>query len=104
MNSIPLLENYIPYLILSSYLIVLLIGYLIGMRSYASIGVNNTEQKSFVSKKFDNSITKISIDDTKYVTDMDVSGLEKKYESLGEKVNSQENIDNAVNKLKNLKG
>ena len=100
-----MIENYIPYLIPLSYLIVLLIGYLIGasMRTYSDIGVLNSKPKSFITKDSGGPVTKISIDDTKYVTDINVSGLEKKYESLGETVKSEENIDNAVNKLKNLK-
>jgi hypothetical protein len=101
-----MIEHYIHYLIPISYLIVLLIGYLIGAniaRNSSDIGVNNTRPKSFKQKNLAHDAPRISIDDTKYVTDINVSGLEKKYESLGETVKSEESITTAVDKLKNLK-
>jgi hypothetical protein len=56
---------------------------------------NNTKAK----KK-----TVIDIDETKYVVDISTKGLEKKYDSLGEVKQSSDNIQNSVNKLKNMKG
>ena len=46
----------------------------------------------------------ISIDNTKVVVDIKTEGLEKKYDSLGDVKNTQENISGSINKLKNMKG
>lgn len=48
-------------------------------------------------------INKITIDESKYVTDIKTSGMEKKYENLGETKVSEENIESSINKLKNIK-
>jgi hypothetical protein len=46
---------------------------------------------------------KIIIDDRKFVTDISVDGMEKKYNELGNTKLSNENISESVNKLQNLK-
>lgn len=81
----------------------LFIGYLIG-RSMNN-GVTNNSPQSFFSKNKDTKIVSnnLSIDDKKFVVDIKTDGLEKKYNSLGEVKQTQENISNSVNKLKNLK-
>ena len=48
-------------------------------------------------------VSAISIDDKKYVVAIDTKGIEKKYDTLGETKQSEENILNSVNKLKNIK-
>jgi hypothetical protein len=81
-----------------------LIGYFYGLSKVGN-GVSNLvidRPKNF----FDNNVTKsnkISIDNTKVVTDIKTDNLEKKYESLGEIKNSEDNISGSINKLKNLK-
>lgn len=81
----------------------LLIGYLLA-RTYSN-GVINNNPQSFFSKVRDDKIVNnmISIDDKKFVTDIKTDGLEKKYNSLGDIKQTQENISDSVNKLKNLK-
>lgn len=75
-------------------------GYLLGQnRSYN--GVSNTRT---TNKKTDNKPNNISIDDTKYVVDIKTTGLEKKYDKIGETKESSENITGSINKLKQLKG
>ena len=78
-----------------------LIGYILG-RITADKGVSNTKPKSFFEqeKKED----KITINSSKYVVDIKTTGLEKKYSSLGETKESEENIESSINKLKNMKG
>jgi hypothetical protein len=66
-------------------------------------GVYNTKPKSFFDQNT-LTATQINIDDKKYVTNIDTDGLEKKYTQLGEKKESTEKIDSAINKLKNMKG
>jgi hypothetical protein len=81
-----------------------LIGYFIGKLSNTGVSntVVNTKPVSFFDDiKKDKKI--VSIDDTKYVVDIQTSGMEKKYESLGDIKKSEENISNSINKLKNMK-
>ena len=58
--------------------------------------------KNFFDDKVVNN-KKISIDSTKVVTDIKTDNLEKKYESLGEFKQSEDNISGSISKLKNLK-
>jgi hypothetical protein len=77
------------------------IGYFLGKQS--SVGVSNdisNPQRKSVSS---NTKHKISIDETKIVTEINTDGLEKKYDQLGETKQSNENIANSINKLKNIK-
>lgn len=82
-------------------IISMLIGYLLG-RLGGSESVSIFEKKS----KDKNKVVKtdVDIDETKYVINIKTEGLEKKYGSLGDIKQSQENIQNSVNKLKNMKG
>jgi hypothetical protein len=81
----------------------LIIGIILG-KIWSNSGVSNIEKpKSFFQQHSENK-TKVSIDDTKYVTNIKTDGLEKKYTNLGEIKQSQENIQSSVNKLKNMKG
>lgn len=48
--------------------------------------------------------TKISIDDTKVVTKIETSGMERKFDELGQKSTKQNTIKSSINKLKNMKG
>lgn len=108
MNDINLSLN-IPTLVLISITLLaigvclFLIGYLAGRGSVG--GVSNNEEKVSTSFfKQQNNIPKtIEMDNSKYVVNIKTEGLEKKYESLGEVKESQENISESINKLKNLK-
>jgi ABC-type proline/glycine betaine transport system substrate-binding protein len=82
-------------------IISMLIGYLLG-RLGGSESVSIFEKKP----KDKNKVVKtdVDIDETKYVINIKTEGLEKKYGSLGDIKQSQENIQNSVNKLKNMKG
>jgi hypothetical protein len=57
------------------------------------------------NKKHDNEKghNKIIIDDRKFVTDISIEGMEKKYNELGNTKLSDDNISESVNKLQNLK-
>ena len=81
----------------------MLIGYILG-RIGVEKGVSNTKPKSFFDKDQEKKEDKISINDTKYVIDIKTTGLEKKYSSLGDTKESEENIESSINKLKNMKG
>lgn len=78
------------------------IGYLLG-KNRSPVGVTNTS--SFFDKnKITPQKTSVQINDTKCVLDIKTDNLIKKYDELGEKSISNENISNSINKLKNLKG
>jgi hypothetical protein len=105
MNESLLISVNIPTLILIIIMLLaigacfFLTGYLIA--SKGSGGVYSIVKKSSTPEKL---TTNISIDSTKIVTKIDTNNLEKKYDHLGEKKSSQENIENSVSKLKNMKG
>lgn len=82
----------------------IILGFILG-RIWLNNGVSNNERpQSFFKQQSDAIKTKVSIDDTKYVTAITTDGLEKKYNNLGEIKKSTENIQDSVNKLKNMKG
>jgi hypothetical protein len=77
------------------------IGYLLG-KNRQVVGVTTTS--SFFDKnKSSQKESNIKIDDTKCVLDIQTNNLTKKYDELGEKTLSTDNISGSVNKLKNLK-
>lgn len=82
------------------------LGYSIG-RLHSSQTNVESQPISFFSKQgsaiIDKTIKKVNIDETKYVTNIETSNMEKKYTSLGETKTSNENIGSSIDKLKNLK-
>lgn len=48
--------------------------------------------------------TKISIDDTKVVTKIETSGMERKFEEMGKKSTKENTIKSSISKLKSMKG
>lgn len=109
MNDISISLN-IPTLILFSITLLVigvclfLIGYFIGKQSVIGVSnvINNVKPTSFFNEE-SNKNKLLGIDDTKYVVDIKTSGMEKKYENLGEIKQSTENITDSINKLKNMK-
>jgi hypothetical protein len=81
------------------------LGYSIGRLNSSQTIVESQPISFFNKSKSDNGkmINKITIDESKYVTDIKTSGMEKKYENLGETKVSEENIESSINKLKNIK-
>ena len=80
------------------------VGYILGKIN--STKVIESQSKSFFSqnlKSTEDKKEKITIDERKHVVDIKTSGLEKKYDTLGETKKSDENIESSINKLKNLK-
>jgi hypothetical protein len=106
MNEIVLNINLLTLILfiitlLSTGVCFFLIGYFCGNRT--SNGVYYTENIKN-NQSYLKSNNKISIDETKFVTDIKTDNLEKKYNSLGDIKQSQENINSSINKLKNIKG
>jgi|694.fasta_scaffold02159_6 hypothetical protein len=92
--------NYIV-LSLSINIICLLIGYILGRLNSVGAGVSISKPKSYFNQK---EHEKITIDDKKVVTEIKIDNLEKKFNTLGTKTVSDENISSSINKLKNMKG
>lgn len=99
------MDNIILYILLTLNLFSFLLGYLYGYfrslsdnKSWTIYSKNDKKQKHNTIESND-----ISIDDKKIVLNIDTKGLEKKYEELGDKKISEDNIASSVNKLKNLK-
>jgi uncharacterized protein YoxC len=90
--------------VIISYIIVFLLGYLIGKINSLGGVSNIVDSKSPVVPHNKNNHQKVSIDTTKIVTSINTDNLEKKYTNLGEVKQSTENISESVNKLKNMKG
>lgn len=91
----------VAFLVLNS----LLIGYLFG-RFTANNGVITNSPQSFFKHQKDQKeriVNNLSIDDKKFVVDIKTDGMERKYDNLGDIKQTEENISNSVNKLKNLK-
>jgi pectate lyase len=102
MYNSTILDIIIITIIINSFFI----GYLFGRSANLSGVYNITKTESFF-KKQNSEIQKnnsICIDDKKFVTEIKTNNLEKKYDSLGDIKQTQDNITNSVNKLKNLKG
>jgi hypothetical protein len=109
MNEISVSINLPTIIFFSSTLLILgvclfLIGYFVGKQSSAGVcnTVGYTKPTSFFQEQKKDK-TVVSIDDTKYVVDIKTSEMEKKYESLGEIKESEEDIISSINKLKNMK-
>lgn len=81
------------------------LGYVIG-RLKSSQAIIESQPISFFNKvksNNDTDIARVTIDESKYVTDIKTSGMEKKYDKLGDTKVSTDNIESSINKLKNLK-
>lgn len=91
------------YLIIINIMIFIL-GYLFGKSK--NLGSNNNpvgflskhKNTKEISQKID-----IDIDERKIVTKINTDNIEKKYDSLGQKQTSDNDINASINKLKNLK-
>jgi hypothetical protein len=87
-----------------SIIISSVVGYILGRINSISGNYVSQSKKSEKKHVITNSISDISIDDKKFVTDIKTDSFEKKYDSLGDTKKSKDNIKNSVNKLKNMKG
>jgi hypothetical protein len=98
-------ENLIYHILIYINILSLIVGYILGkiftinMSSEPTYSVKNNSSKSLEKK-----VAAISIDDKKYVVAIDTKGIEKKFDTISTTKKSEENISDAVNKLKNMKG
>jgi len=98
-------ETLIVALLVGVTIIIGLLGYLIGkLSNNYPINSQSFLQRNYSTDSKRGSFSGVSIDEKKVVTSINTSGLEKKYDTLGDTKNSDENISTSVNKLKTLKG
>lgn len=82
------------------------LGYIVGkLNNNTIIEYDDRSARPSKNKRKDTLTDKnsINIDETKFVTNINTTGMEKKYDSLGDKKTTNENIDNNINKLKTIK-
>lgn len=72
---------------------------MLGKHKYNNLNNSYSNNKLSVNKNLKN----ITIDETKVVLDINTKDLQKKYNNLGQVISTDTNIDDAINKLKNLK-
>lgn len=97
-----LVNNYIIILLIISIdIIFFVLGYLVGLYNQHSAVVTNPKR---INKNTPQQLSEIEIDNRKLVVDINTNNLEKKYDTLGDKTQTQETISSSVNKLKSMKG
>jgi len=113
MDTISLLLVFLVYITI--FILGIVIGYMYGTKNKNIELVtsnpnkiekqsNNYEIKNIVPEENKRKMSKISIDDTIYVTDTSVKGVTKFCDNIYKTQHIEDNIDNNINKLKNLKG
>ena len=91
-------------LLIISHIVCLILGYILGqLRSISGVSISSQPNKVLQSIVNKDTKQSISIDSSKFVTSITTEGMEKKYATLGEIKDSDENISSSVNKLKNMK-
>lgn len=81
------------------FILFFLIGYIIGK---LSVKDNIQKRNKLYTENRDIEIN--DIDNTKFVVKIETDQLQKRYSELGEIKTSEENINNSISKLKNMKG
>ena len=83
----------------------LIIGYILGkINSSSGVYIDSKDPVGFFNKVKNDTVKKISIDDSIFISDIKTDSLEKKYDKLGETKTSNENISSSISKLKSIKG
>ena len=81
------------------------IGYILGRLQKINVGAIETSTKGGLFSKFskkDLPVEKVSIDETKFVTDVNTN-FKKSFDTLGNETKTNDNISSSVAKLSNLK-
>ena len=93
------IPNLIIIILILLNVVFFCLGYIIGKIQNSQVVFNS--QSNRINRP--TAMSKITIDETKVVTDINLSGLEKKYDQLGETKTNNEKISSSINKLKALK-
>lgn len=82
----------------------LIIGYIIGKFLYKTETQSSYLKSNKKNNSLEDKVSGVTIDDKKYVVAIDTKGIEKKFDNISTTKESEDNISEAVNKLKNMKG
>lgn len=104
------MNNFDIYICIILNIVCLLIGYIFGSiknKNAQSVStswcIQNKEQKKQQEKKQTlEKIKAIDIDNSKMVIIEDISGLEKKFDSIGNTTDVHDNIESSINKLSQI--
>jgi ABC-type tungstate transport system permease subunit len=98
----------LSFLLLTCYISIFLLGWIIGKKSgvkYNNILLSNDSVGSKNIKNHQNIIEKmqkVTIDDSKFIANIDTSDMEKKYDNIANSIEINDNIDQSVDKLSSL--
>jgi hypothetical protein len=96
-------NNVIIYILIVVNIVLFGLGYAIG-RLMSPTGVSYIGNKVAKNNSKIEQHSAVEINESKFVTEIKTDSLEKKFDSLGETKQTQENISSAITKLKNMKG
>lgn len=98
-----MINEFYIYLLAITNIIFFILGYILANLikihgvSYNSQGFLGSPIKTDISHN-------ISIDESKYITDIVIDNIEKKYTDIAKEIKTSEKIDDSVAKLKKMKG
>lgn len=100
-----IINNFTIYLIVVLNLICFILGFLAAkLLVFGGVSYNSQATIATPGKNQEKLTKKVSIDDSKYITNIDTNSLERKYTSIAEETHSEENISSSISKLKQMKG
>lgn len=102
-SYIVLISSIIIFILLCTGVLLFLIGYLCGKSGALGVSNNVYGNNKNPNRVTPNKYQTVDIDDSKFVTEINTEGMEKKYIELGDTKESSEDISTSINKLKNLK-
>jgi hypothetical protein len=98
-------NNFIIYLAIILNLICFSLGFLTArLVSFGGVSYSSQANIATPGKNRENLTKKVSIDNSKFITNIDTNSLERKYTNIAEETLSEENIGSSVSKLKQMKG
>lgn len=98
-------NNFTIYLIVLLNLICFILGFLTSkLVVFRGVSYNSQAIIATPGKNQEKLTKKVSIDDSKYITNIDTNSLERKYTNIAKEISSEENISSSVSKLKQMKG
>jgi hypothetical protein len=98
-----MISNLHLLLIILFFCIGYILGYIRPLQPQQTLR-SEEKKKTFLDRNTQNELEQIKIDSKKFVVDIDTSKMEKKFTKLGDIKQSNDNISESINKLKNIKG
>lgn len=99
------MNNINIYILITINVLSLTIGYILGkLSSISGVSYNSQGKTRTFGINNNQNISSISIDESKYITDLSTNNIEKKYTKIAEEIKSQDDISDSISKLKKMKG